>query len=96
MKQKIIISTNDKVIYKGRISDIPIKETAIIQKSIELFDDDEPCVIHQSYVIKEYVDDLLTIFKNENTKKLHLSEVKDKVGFLNIEDIEHTTITLEG
>jgi hypothetical protein len=96
MKQKITITTNDTVIYQGRISDLPIKEDAIISKSIELFDDEDPCIIHQSYVIKEYIDELLTLFNNQGTTSIDLKDVLDFVSFLDIEDLEHTTIRLEG
>mgnify|MGYP000394751636 FL=1 len=67
MKQFITIIKNERILYEGRISDIPIKEKYIISKSVELFDDDDPCIIHKSYVVKEYADQILDLLK-ENTK----------------------------
>jgi len=96
MKQKIQILDGSKVLYEGRISDIPIKEEFIIQKSIELFDDEDPCIIHQSYIIKEYVDVILGLFNQFQTKRLVLSELKSPLSFLNIEHGENCVILLEG
>lgn len=95
MKQKIKIQQNDKVLYYGRISDMPIKEESIIKKSIELFDDDDPCIIHQSYVIKEYVDILLTLLKKHQNNTIKVANFLDIISFLNIEDVTNVIITLE-
>ena len=95
MKQHVIIQENDKIIYEGRISDIPIKEASIIEKSIELFDDDDPCIIHQSYVIKEYVDVILRIFKKEASTSFLAKDYRNELQFLNIESLDHITISLK-
>lgn len=76
MKQRLIVqSTDGQVLYQGRPLDLPIKREAIIKKSIELFSDDDPCIIHKSYVIKLYVDELLEELKNSHT--IILSEKHD-------------------
>jgi hypothetical protein len=95
MKQYVTIKQKEKVLYEGRISDIPIKESAIIQKSIELFDDEDPCIIHQSYVIKEYVDDILNIFKRIDTKLLKVQDYQEQLSFLNLDEVEDITISLK-
>lgn len=54
MNEKIIIKDYDEtVIYSGPILDMPIKEEYIIKKSIDIFDDEDPCIIHKSYAIKK-------------------------------------------
>lgn len=95
MKQYIIISIGKKILYDGRISDIPIKEEYIIKKSVELFDDDDPCIIHQSYVIKEYVDDLLRIFKREKSNAISVSNYLETLSFLNYSELENLVISLK-
>ena len=60
MNPKVLVLRHDEVVYKGKLLGLPFKHDAIIAKSIELFDDDEPCVIHQSYVIKTYADQLMS------------------------------------
>lgn len=39
-----------KLLYDGFLKDIPLKEEVILQKSVEFFDDPEPCHIHRSAV----------------------------------------------
>ncbi len=38
------------LLYDGLLKDIPIKEETLLAKSIEFFDDPEPCHIHRSAV----------------------------------------------
>lgn len=94
MKQKIKIMRNDETIFKGKAANIKIKEDFVINKSIELFDDDEPCIIHQSYVIKEYANILLELFKENNTKEIKVKNHLEELAFLNYESIEELIITL--
>ena len=96
MKQYITITKNNKTLYEGRISDIPIKEDYIIKKSLELFDDDDPCIIHQSYVIKEYVDDVLNIFKHIDSHTIEVKDYLDDLSFLDFMELEKLIIYLKG
>ena len=95
MKQYITISKNDKTLYEGRISDIAIKEKYIIKKSVEIFDDDDPCIIHQSYVIKEYVDDLLNIFKSSGSTTINVSDYLETLDFLDYMELEKVVLSLK-
>ncbi len=88
MKQIVFLKTNSQTIYEGRISDLPYKEESIKQKSIELFGDDDPCIIHQSYVIKEFTDELLTLLDIENPLDL----TKHNITFI---DAPYQNLTLE-
>jgi hypothetical protein len=95
LKQHILITKNGKTLYEGRISDIPIKEEYLIKKSVDLFDDDDPCIIHQSYVIKEYVDEVLKIFKAINNKQLSVKEHLNELSFLDFMELEKLVISLK-
>ncbi len=53
MNRRISIVINGNEIYLGKIENLPIKEEVIIRESIELFGDDDPCIIHRSYIIKK-------------------------------------------
>lgn len=92
MKENIIVKRNLEVLYKGRLFDLPIKEKHIVNKSIEIFGDDEPCIIHQSFVIKEILSELLVLFK-ENSVIKGKDYIKD-LSFLNYEDIESISLEL--
>ena len=95
MKQKITVFNNDNLVYEGRIGDLPMKESAIIKKSIELFDDDDPCIIHQSYVIKEYVD-ILMMLLNGNNGSIEVKNHIDTLFFINLDSLENLIIKLKG
>jgi len=95
MKQYIIIKKNGKILYDGRISDIPLKEEYIISKSVELFDDDDPCIIHQSYVIKEFVDELLSVFKCTKSKTIDVKDHLESLSFLDYMELEKLVISLK-
>ena len=95
-KKKLKITRNEKTIFHGKFIDLPIKETYIIEKSIELFDEEDPCIIHQSYVIKEFADHLITLFKLNDTTLLLGQEIQKEIEFLDYTDIENLTFVLEG
>lgn len=42
--------SGNQLIYHGYLKDVPLKESIILAKSVEFFDDPEPCHIHRSAV----------------------------------------------
>ena len=94
MKEKVIIKRFDNVLYEGNLLDIPIKEKEIIKKSIELFGDEDPCVVHMSFVVKELVTDLLDLFKKNNTDLLKITDHLDVLSFINFDDFSNITVEL--
>lgn len=85
----------DEIIFNGNILDIPIKENYIIKKSIEIFDDDDPCIIHKSFVVKQVVDDLLKQINRKFNCEIKLTDFKDKLYYLDL-DLDNTTLFIEG
>lgn len=94
MNKKIIIENNDKTIYKGKMLNMPVKETSIKAKSIDLFDDEDPCIIHQSYVMKHFAEDLHTILTNAKNQTITLKDHQEALDFLDVEP--SATIKLKG
>ncbi len=94
MKQKVRIQNGEDVIYNGKLQDLPFKKDYIINRSIELFDDDDPCIIHQSYVVKDYADKLLDLLDINIITKM--SENLTVFSSLNFDDIDKLTIELLG
>lgn len=88
------IVRNDNLIYHGNILEIPIKKDSIIQKSIEVFDDDDPCIIHKSYVVKLFVDELLEKTNLKNQREVELSSFINDLDFLDF-TLEDSIITYE-
>lgn len=62
MNPKIEVFNEDTSIFRGKLLNLPFKKSIIIEKSIELFGDEDPCIIHQSYVIRILVDAFLNVF----------------------------------
>jgi hypothetical protein len=94
MKEKVIIKRIDEVLYQGKILDLPIKEKNIIEKSIEIFGDEDPCVVHMSFVVKELVTEILDLFEDNNTNLLNVKDYLDQLSFINFEDLSKVTIEL--
>lgn len=66
MAKKIRLSTKDEQsVFIGKVIDLPIKKESIKQMSITLFNDPEPCVIHESYSVSKLTEGL-----SEQQKKL--------------------------
>lgn len=74
VKSKILIFINDnnEVIMEKRLTALPLKESCMIEKSIEFFNDPEPCMIHRSAVMKRiylefnyYIDTIIEEGKDE-------------------------------
>lgn len=96
LKLKVKISRNEKELFYGKPIDLPIKDQYIIDKSIELFDDEDPCIIHQSYVIKEFADQLINLFRLDETNTIYGKDYAKELAFLDYTDIENLTFNLEG
>ena len=58
-KMHIDIYSDDCVIYQGRWDDLPLSENIIIEKSIDFFNDPEPCDIHRTAVRLRITEELL-------------------------------------
>ncbi len=46
------IGKNGEVILEKKLTGLPLKDDFVIKKSIEFFNDPEPCMIHRSAVMK--------------------------------------------
>ncbi len=80
------------VLFKGRPLEMPFKKEAVVQKSVELFDDDDPCIIHKSHVARHFADMVEERFKAEKKDALRLEDHPDIDAFLDIDDSQRVTI----
>jgi hypothetical protein len=46
------VDNADKVLLERKLISLPLNEAVVINKSIEFFNDPEPCMIHRSAVMK--------------------------------------------
>lgn len=97
MKYKVIIThENSEIIYKGKPLNIPVKKESIVKKSIELFGDDEPCIIHQSYAVQKLINEFIESLSGMSVKNLSFSFIHHDFSFIDVKDIDHCFLTLEG
>ncbi len=66
----VFIDKKGSISHECKLNSLPFKEEKIIEKSIELFNDREPCIIHRTFVIKklmmeinEYFNEVLLLGK---------------------------------
>ncbi|MFA9379038.1 MAG: hypothetical protein ACERKZ_20180 [Lachnotalea sp.] len=87
MNKEISISYNGQLIYIGKIENLPIKENVVIEQSILQFGDDEPCIIHRSYIIKKILINFIEEINHHiHGNKLILSNInKDIIDKLDLE-----------
>lgn len=87
-----IINSEGITVFSGNILDLPLKNDYVIKRSIELFDDADPCIIHRSYVIRKVVDEIKIMLKVKDQTGIALSPYKDQLSFLQFEDLTKLTI----
>lgn len=95
MKGKIVIFHQDgHIIYEGKGLDVPITTDAIRQKSIDLFRDADPCIIHQSYAIQHLIKPLMDYLKRDH--KYAIQDLPFDCHFIDLPDIDTCTIMKKG
>ena len=72
-KRYITVKLNEDILYDGLFDDLPIAEDVMIAKSIEFFDDKEPCSIHRGAVQVRLVAELENLFSDPGFKDLFLT-----------------------
>ncbi len=95
VKRIIILDSSGKTIFKGSPLSLPFKKQSILDKSIELFNDPDPCIIHESYSIHQLSEAFLNVFRNHNKTELTWLFVKESVDFLDWPFDPNSTIRLE-
>ena len=96
MKYKITITNaKNKILFNGNPISLPIKEKSITLKSIELFGDPEPCIIHQSYASQKIADEFLALFPTLPITDFSLVHYEQKLDFIDIPDIETCFLSIE-
>jgi len=94
MKERVIVKRDDYILYDGNILDLPLKDRYITELSIKIFDDDDPCIIHQSYVIKELVSKLLNLFESQNKNLLNAVDYMDEFDVVDFSDVSALTFEI--
>lgn len=80
-----IIQGNGKVVYQGVISDLPIREDYIIEKSIELFNEKEPCIIYRTHIMKKFYIKLYEALNSLKSSEIACSQLDEYVLNIDLE-----------
>lgn len=75
-----IIDEKGNEIFNGAVTELPLKEEYIIAKSIERFNESEPCIIYRTHIQKIFYLELyekIERFKDSNIYKIMCTEIND-------------------
>ncbi|MBO5488389.1 MAG: hypothetical protein J5972_00605 [Eubacterium sp.] len=83
-KNIIVKSPDGETIFSGAFNELPVREDYIIAKSIELYNEPEPCIIYRTHISKKLYLDLLDRFPGKPQKGMSISlgdcpELADKL-----------------
>lgn len=76
MKIKRIIIKNDAMntLFKGPLLNLTYHKESIKKMCIELFDDENPCIIHESFVIQKFAEQMEQSLLAMNQNPLIINE----------------------
>ncbi|NLM11412.1 MAG: hypothetical protein GX213_11670 [Clostridiaceae bacterium] len=84
-----LMDSNKEVVSVKRLIDLPIKEEGIISKSIEWYNDPEPCTIHRSAVMKRIYFELMEYLEMNKQNGINLLPLESiPYSLLSLFDIE--------
>ena len=76
-----IIDRDNCILFEGNLYKLPVADSIVIRKSIEYFNDSEPCFLHKSAVIKRLYYEIEDFF-----------DEKDNMGIREIKSDDFSTI----
>lgn len=86
-----ITKADGLVIFCGLITELPLREDYIMSKSIERFNESEPCIIYRTSIAKKFyiqLFDKLKYFKEKNITNILCSEVNEFFSNINLDTRE--------
>ena len=96
IKKVKILDSLDKVVFKGPLSSLKFKTESIKKTSIELFNDDNPCIIHESYAIEQLASQAAQQLLSLNQNKLLIDETLIQLlSTIELEKYRNHTLELE-
>lgn len=68
-----LLDKDNNIIFERYLTDIPLSEEKIIERSIQMFGDSDPCIIHKTYSMKKSylgIDDFINSTYKNSTEEL--------------------------
>ena len=69
-KRYLTVTCHEAVLYEGYWTELPLAEEIILEKSIEFFNDKEPCAIHRGAVHLRLLAELEQLFSSSGFQSL--------------------------
>ena len=69
-KRYLTVTQNETLLYEGFWNELPLTEEVILEKSIEFFNDREPCAIHRGAVHMRLLAELEQLFSSPDFHSL--------------------------
>lgn len=69
-KRYLTVTQNETLLYEGFWNELPLAEEVILEKSIEFFNDREPCAIHRGAVHMRLLAELEQLFSSPDFHSL--------------------------
>lgn len=63
-RRYLTVTQDETLLYEGLWNELPLTEEIILEKSIEFFNDREPCVIHRGAVHMRLLAELEQLFSS--------------------------------
>lgn len=82
VKTIYLTGSSGEEIFRGGITSLPLKEEKILKKSMEMFCDSDPCIIHKTYIMKKIIldiDDYLNSLIKQGKMKLNWRYVPEPI-----------------
>jgi len=78
----VLYGENDEKVLERNLLKLPLKEDYIINKSKELYSEEEPCIIYRTAIINKTGLEILKIVEEKNmvNKKIEYREFKELFG----------------
>lgn len=92
-----ITAADGSAIFCGLITELPLKEDYIISKSIERFNESEPCIIYRTSIAKKFyiqLFDKLKYFKENNITNIICSDISEFFNNIDL-DIKGAVVHIE-
>jgi hypothetical protein len=90
MRYIVTITKEDHILYQGKEYDMPIKKPIIKEFSARMFNDPDPCLIHQSLVTQRLVDAWISQLGGEVAN----ASLSSESYFIDL-DLENSVVSIE-
>jgi hypothetical protein len=90
MRYIVTITKENHILYQGKEYDMPIKKPIIKEFSARMFNDPDPCLIHQSLVTQRLVDAWISQLGGEVAN----ASLSSESYFIDL-DLENSVVSIE-